>query len=158
MTSSKKDTSDEDWTVEVTDVDQYIDVVKASEMEEGEKRSTNPEPDNPARTDKDDHDHTSRSSITKGVERSTLRFQDLNFLVGSVGHPQTHILSDVSGTVHHGDVLAIMGPSGAGKLCGNVFVDRHKQNILVSSHLSFPPVSQRENNIDQCLDLGCPVW
>jgi ABC-type glutathione transport system ATPase component len=148
MTFSKKDTSDEDWTVEVTDVDQYLDVVKASEMEEDKKRSTNPVPTNPASMDKDDHDHTTRSSITKRLERSTLRFQDLNFLVGSVGHPQTHILSDVSGTVHHGDVLAIMGPSGAGKLCGNVLVDRHKSDIPISSYFYFLLVFQRENNID----------
>jgi ABC-type glutathione transport system ATPase component len=158
MTSSKNHTSDEDWSVEVTDVDQYAGAVETSEMEQDNTAGTNPVP---AMTDKDDHNlkmHASGSSITKGMERSTLRFQDLNFRVGSVSRPQTHILSNVSGTVHHGDVLAIMGPSGAGKLCGNVVMDWPKRDTPFSSDLTISFVSQRENNIDQCLDIGCLLW
>lgn len=45
---------------------------------------------------------------------NVFRFRHLNFTVGS-GDKQKHLLRDVSGTVKGGHVLAVMGPSGAGK-------------------------------------------
>lgn len=48
------------------------------------------------------------------MESSVLRFEDVNFVVGC-GDKQRHILQDVSGKVSWGHVLAVMGPSGAGK-------------------------------------------
>lgn len=142
MTSSKTDISNEDLIVEVADVDQYADGITSFEMEEGNRGGINPA--NPTTTDEDNHNQKTPAfgrSITNGLEPSILRFQDLNFLVGSGGRPQTHILSNVSGTVHHGDVLAIMGPSGAGKLYVNVVVDQHKRDILFSSDLPIFVVS-----------------
>jgi len=62
----------------------------------------------------DSSKHGGRRSNHSGMESSVLRFQDVNFVVGS-GDKQKHILQDVSGKVKHGHVLAIMGPSGAGK-------------------------------------------
>jgi ABC-type lipoprotein export system ATPase subunit len=48
------------------------------------------------------------------MESSILRFKDIYFLVGK-GDSERAILNDVSGKVKWGHVLAIMGPSGAGK-------------------------------------------
>eukprot|EP00525_Craspedostauros_australis_P001096 CAMPEP_0198122952 /NCGR_PEP_ID=MMETSP1442-20131203/36296_1 /TAXON_ID= /ORGANISM="Craspedostauros australis, Strain CCMP3328" /LENGTH=100 /DNA_ID=CAMNT_0043782069 /DNA_START=136 /DNA_END=435 /DNA_ORIENTATION=- len=48
------------------------------------------------------------------MESSVFKFRDVNFVVGS-GNKKKHILENVSGKVKHGRVLAIMGPSGAGK-------------------------------------------
>lgn len=48
------------------------------------------------------------------MESSVLKFQNVNFVVGK-GEKQKNILTDVSGKVKWGHVLAIMGPSGAGK-------------------------------------------
>jgi ABC-type multidrug transport system ATPase subunit len=45
---------------------------------------------------------------------SVLRFKNVNFTVGK-GDNEKHIIQDVSGTVKFGHVLAVMGPSGAGK-------------------------------------------
>ena len=45
---------------------------------------------------------------------SVLRFKDVNFLVGK-GENQRKILENVNGTLTCGRVLAVMGPSGAGK-------------------------------------------
>eukprot|EP00538_Stauroneis_constricta_P011077 CAMPEP_0119551744 /NCGR_PEP_ID=MMETSP1352-20130426/4913_1 /TAXON_ID=265584 /ORGANISM="Stauroneis constricta, Strain CCMP1120" /LENGTH=649 /DNA_ID=CAMNT_0007597857 /DNA_START=239 /DNA_END=2188 /DNA_ORIENTATION=+ len=48
------------------------------------------------------------------MESSVLKFKDVNFVVGK-NDKKKHILESVSGKVKHGRVLAIMGPSGAGK-------------------------------------------
>ncbi|CAB9519406.1 Putative white-brown complex homolog protein 30 [Seminavis robusta] len=58
--------------------------------------------------------HIGNSSRRYGMESSVLNFQDVNFVVGR-GKNQRHILRDVGGKVKWGHVLAIMGPSGAGK-------------------------------------------
>jgi ABC-type multidrug transport system ATPase subunit len=55
--------------------------------------------------------HSSHS----GMETSILRFKDVNFLVGK-GEKERNILTDVSGTVKWGHVLAILGPSGTSHL------------------------------------------
>lgn len=55
--------------------------------------------------------HSAQSS---GMESSIFRFKDVNFIVGS-NDKKKNILTDVSGTVKWGHVLAVMGPSGAGK-------------------------------------------
>jgi ABC-type multidrug transport system ATPase subunit len=55
-----------------------------------------------------------RSTHSQGMESSVLRFKNVNFVVGKKDK-QKNILTDVSGTVKWGHVLAIMGPSGAGK-------------------------------------------
>lgn len=54
------------------------------------------------------------SSTTTGMESSVLQFQNINFVVGQ-GEKQRHLLKDVSGTIKWGAVVAVMGPSGAGK-------------------------------------------
>mmetsp|Transcript_21796 Transcript_21796/g.33266 ORF Transcript_21796/g.33266 Transcript_21796/m.33266 type:complete len:647 (+) Transcript_21796:40-1980(+) len=48
------------------------------------------------------------------LESAIFQFRDINFHVGS-GKKKKQILRNVSGTVKYGRVLAIMGPSGAGK-------------------------------------------
>lgn len=55
------------------------------------------------------------SAASSGMESSILRFKNVNFVVGK-GDAEKNILTDVSGTVKWGHVLAIMGPSGAGKV------------------------------------------
>lgn len=68
-----------------------------------------------------------RSSHESGMNSSIFRFKNINYIVKSkVG--EKVILDNVSGTVKWGHVLAIMGPSGAGKvrfylLCNNQFND-----------------------------------
>jgi ABC-type multidrug transport system ATPase subunit len=51
--------------------------------------------------------HSSHS----GMETSIFRFKDVNFIVGSKDK-QKNILTDVSGSIKWGHVLAVMGPSG----------------------------------------------
>ncbi|KAL7574129.1 hypothetical protein ACA910_014814 [Epithemia clementina (nom. ined.)] len=58
--------------------------------------------------------HRLSSTKTVGMETSVLKFKNVNFLVGAKDKQQ-NILTDVSGVVKFGRVLAIMGPSGAGK-------------------------------------------
>ena len=53
------------------------------------------------------------TAASEGMESSILRFKDVNFIVGK-GAKQKRILSDVTGVVKWGHVLAVMGPSGAG--------------------------------------------
>ena len=52
--------------------------------------------------------HTTQHS---GMESSIFRFKDVNFIVGAKDKKK-NILTDVSGTVKWGHVLAVMGPSG----------------------------------------------
>jgi ABC-type glutathione transport system ATPase component len=52
--------------------------------------------------------HTTQHS---GMESSVFRFKDVNFIAGSKDKKK-NILTDVSGTVKWGHVLAVMGPSG----------------------------------------------
>jgi ABC-type glutathione transport system ATPase component len=59
--------------------------------------------------------HKLHSSHSSGMESSIFRFKNVNFIVGTKDK-QKNILSDVSGTVKWGHVLAVMGPSGAGKV------------------------------------------
>lgn len=54
------------------------------------------------------------SARSSGMESSILRFKDVNFVVGK-GEKQKNILTDVNGSIRWGHVLALMGPSGAGK-------------------------------------------
>jgi ABC-type dipeptide/oligopeptide/nickel transport system ATPase subunit len=49
------------------------------------------------------------------MESSIFRFKNVNFVVGAKGK-EKYILRDVSGTCKWGRVLAVMGPSGAGKV------------------------------------------
>lgn len=58
------------------------------------------------------------------MRSSVLRFNDVNFVVGN---NTKSILSDVTGAVKFGSVLAIMGPSGAGKttLISALSLDAH---------------------------------
>ncbi|KAL7574130.1 hypothetical protein ACA910_014815 [Epithemia clementina (nom. ined.)] len=58
--------------------------------------------------------HRLASTKSLGMESSVLKFRDINFIVGSK-EKQKNILTDVSGVVKFGRVLAVMGPSGAGK-------------------------------------------
>lgn len=58
--------------------------------------------------------HRLQSSHSSGMESSIFRFKNVNFIVGTKDK-QKNILCDVSGTVKWGHVLAVMGPSGAGK-------------------------------------------
>ena len=57
-----------------------------------------------------------RSSHESGMDSSIFRFKNINYVVKSKGEDKI-ILDNVSGTVKWGHVLAIMGPSGAGKVC-----------------------------------------
>ena len=59
--------------------------------------------------------HRLHSAHSSGMESSIFRFKDVNFIVGGKGK-EKNILIDVSGTVKWGHVLAVMGPSGAGKV------------------------------------------
>ena len=56
-----------------------------------------------------------RSSHESGMNSSIFRFKNINYVVKSKGEDKV-ILDNVSGTVKWGHVLAIMGPSGAGKV------------------------------------------
>jgi ATP-binding cassette, subfamily G (WHITE), member 2, SNQ2 len=58
---------------------------------------------------------TVRTSHGTGMNSSIFRFKDINFVVPVKGGDKV-ILQNVSGTVKWGHVLAIMGPSGAGKV------------------------------------------
>lgn len=58
--------------------------------------------------------HATRKSSNSGMESSVLRFKGVNFVVGK-GEKEKQILTNVSGTVRFGHVMALMGPSGAGK-------------------------------------------
>ena len=51
------------------------------------------------------------SAHSSGMESSIFRFKDVNFIVGSKDKKK-NILTDVSGTIKWGRVLAVMGPSG----------------------------------------------
>jgi ABC-type glutathione transport system ATPase component len=63
---------------------------------------------------KSSHNRT-HSSHAAGMESSIFRFKNVNFVVGTKGK-EKYILRDVSGTCKWGRVLAVMGPSGAGKV------------------------------------------
>jgi ABC-type multidrug transport system ATPase subunit len=56
----------------------------------------------------------SKSPSFKRASASCLRFEDIAFTVKTKKGPKT-ILRDLSATVKSGDVLAVLGPSGAGK-------------------------------------------
>jgi ABC-type dipeptide/oligopeptide/nickel transport system ATPase subunit len=56
-----------------------------------------------------------RSAHESGMESSIFRFKDVNFVVPAK-HGDKVIVQNISGTVKWGHVLAIMGPSGAGKV------------------------------------------
>lgn len=55
--------------------------------------------------------HRLHATQHSGMESSIFRFKDVNFIVGSKDKKK-NILTDVSGTVKWGHVLAVMGPSG----------------------------------------------
>ena len=61
-----------------------------------------------------------RSSHESGMDSSIFRFKNVNYVVKSKNGEKV-ILDNVSGTVKWGHVLAIMGPSGAGKVCATHF-------------------------------------
>ncbi|CAB9505534.1 Putative white-brown complex homolog protein 30 [Seminavis robusta] len=65
-------------------------------------------------------------SNNSGMESSIFKFKNVNFVAGK-GDKQKHLLQDVSGTVKFGRVLAVMGPSGAGKttLISALTLDAH---------------------------------
>jgi ABC-type transport system involved in cytochrome bd biosynthesis fused ATPase/permease subunit len=73
--------------------------------------------------------HSAQSS---GMESSVLRFKDVNFVIGK-GEKQKNILTDVTGTVKWGHVLAIMGPSGAGKVSINTHGSQFHSHWLASA-------------------------
>jgi ABC-type glutathione transport system ATPase component len=54
------------------------------------------------------------SSHRSKMKSSVFQFKNINFVVGK-SDKQKSILQDVSGRVKWGRVLAVMGPSGAGK-------------------------------------------
>ena len=51
----------------------------------------------------------------RSMSSSILRFHDITFAVGS-GDKKKHILESVSCRIKWGHVLAVLGPSGAGKV------------------------------------------
>ena len=65
-----------------------------------------------------------RSSHESGMNSSIFRFKNINCVVKSKGEDKV-ILDNVSGTVKWGHVLAIMGPSGAGKVGSRIHFRDH---------------------------------
>jgi ABC-type phosphate transport system ATPase subunit len=62
---------------------------------------------------------TSAAAQTK--EKMEFSFKNVSFVVGSEKKGLKKILDDVSGKVSSGQVLAILGPSGAGNFYGKRF-------------------------------------
>ena len=67
-------------------------------------------------TTQGDEEETSMDLRRKGMEKSVLKFANVNFTVGGRGDKKKYLLTDVNATVKAGRVLAVMGPSGAGKV------------------------------------------
>ena len=84
-------------------------------------------------------------SVSKDAsEGTTFRFEDISYSIpGKKGQPDARVLSNVSAEVRAGEVLAIVGPSGAGKTilldtltyskgpgapAGNITLDGHKMS------------------------------
>ena len=61
-------------------------------------------------------EETSMDIRRVGMENSVLKFANINFTVGGKGDNKKYLLTDVNATVKAGRVLAVMGPSGAGKV------------------------------------------
>lgn len=78
------------------------------------------------------------------MDSSVLRFEDVSFMVGK-GEKERAILEDVSGKVKYGHVLAIMGPSGAGKttLISALTLDAHYGKPLGSVTLNGVPLTDK---------------
>jgi ABC-type glutathione transport system ATPase component len=98
-----------------TDVD-YSTLTHIRKMEGGRTKLI-------AQTDEEEGTHVTNSTTKRSrhgsshrsaMNSSVFRFNNINFIVGK-GDKQTNILTDVSGIVKWGHVLAVMGPSGAGK-------------------------------------------
>jgi ABC-type multidrug transport system fused ATPase/permease subunit len=103
----------------------------------------------PAPISKDDPDGT------------TFCFKDISYSIpGKKGEGDKRVLTDVSATVHAGEVLAIVGPSGAGKTilldtltyskgpgapAGDITLDGHKmsRSVFVEQAIYVP----REDNL-----------
>jgi ABC-type glutathione transport system ATPase component len=75
---------------------------------------------------------TLRSTHESGMNSSIFRFKDVNFVApskdASGNKKDKFIVQDVSGTVKWGHVLAIMGPSGAGKVRENLSLKYGKRS------------------------------
>jgi ABC-type transport system involved in cytochrome bd biosynthesis fused ATPase/permease subunit len=70
----------------------------------------------------------SKSSTTNGTNKeSVLEFKNLNFVVKSKDRQQRYILKNITGTVHAGHVVAVLGPSGAGKV--RILISHGKRRI-----------------------------
>eukprot|EP00527_Entomoneis_sp_CCMP2396_P007145 CAMPEP_0198142730 /NCGR_PEP_ID=MMETSP1443-20131203/5442_1 /TAXON_ID=186043 /ORGANISM="Entomoneis sp., Strain CCMP2396" /LENGTH=649 /DNA_ID=CAMNT_0043805811 /DNA_START=139 /DNA_END=2088 /DNA_ORIENTATION=+ len=83
------------------------------------------------------------SASSLGMESSVLKFKDCNFIVGGKDNKK-NILTDVNGVVKFGRVLAIMGPSGAGKttLISALTLDAHYGVATGSVKLNGIPLTQ----------------
>lgn len=75
---------------------------------------------------------------------NVFRFRNINFIVGQ-GEKQKYLLRDVSGTVKGGHVLAVMGPSGAGKttLISALSLDAHYGITTGSVTLNGVPLNDK---------------
>lgn len=92
---------------------------------------------------------------------TTFCFKDISYSIpGKKGAPDKRVLTDVSATVHAGEVLAVVGPSGAGKTilldtltyskgpgapAGDITLDGHKmsRSVFVEQAIYVP----REDNL-----------
>lgn len=64
-------------------------------------------------TTNDDAEKQLTKNLSSIDSPNVFKFRNMNFVVGS-GNEEKHLLKDVSGKVKGGQVLAVMGPSGAG--------------------------------------------